>query len=51
MNACNRMRREIKLDTALINASHSALDTIIDMVDTYLSEDETSERDGFGCET
>ena len=38
------MRREIKLDTALITASHSALDTIIDMVDTYLSEDETSEE-------
>mgnify|MGYP002660082135 FL=1 len=37
------MRREIKLDTALITASHSALDTIIDMVDTYLSEDETGE--------
>ena len=36
------MRREIKLDTALITASHSALDTIIDMVDTYLSDDETS---------
>ena len=37
------MRREIKLDTALITASHSALDTIIDMVDTYLSEEETEE--------
>ncbi|WP_106448875.1 tellurite resistance TerB C-terminal domain-containing protein [Trichococcus alkaliphilus] len=37
------VRREIKLDTALISASHSALDTIIDMVDTYLSDDETSE--------
>jgi hypothetical protein len=37
------VRREIKLDTALITASHSALDTIIDMVDTYLSDDETSE--------
>ena len=44
LNECMQpMRREIKLDTALINASHSALDTIIDMVDTYLSEDETSE--------
>jgi len=32
-------RREIKLDTALISASHSALDTIIDMVDTYLGEE------------
>lgn len=37
------LRKEIKLDTALITASHSALDTIIDMVDTYLSEDETHE--------
>ena len=37
------VRREIKLDTALISASHSALDTIIDMVDTYLGDDETSE--------
>ena len=37
------MRREIKLDTALITASHSALDTIIDMVDTYLSDAETHE--------
>ncbi|WP_319467077.1 tellurite resistance TerB C-terminal domain-containing protein [uncultured Trichococcus sp.] len=37
------MRREINLDTALITASHSALDTIIEMVDTYLSEYETSE--------
>lgn len=37
------LRREIKLDTALISASHSALDTIIDMVDTYLGEEETSE--------
>lgn len=36
-------RREIKLDTALISASHSALDTIIDMVDTYLGEEETIE--------
>ncbi len=36
-------RREIKLDTALITASHSALDTIIDMVDTYLREEETGE--------
>jgi hypothetical protein len=35
------LRREIKLDTALITASHSALDTIIDMVDTYLSEEKT----------
>lgn len=44
LNDCTQpMRREIKLDTALINASHSALDTIIDMVDTYLSDDETSE--------
>lgn len=44
LNECTQpMRREIKLDTALINASHSALDTIIDMVDTYLSDDETSE--------
>jgi hypothetical protein len=39
-------RREIKLDTALISASHSALDTIIDMVDTYLSEEETNEELG-----
>lgn len=37
------LRKEIKLDKALITASHSALDTIIDMVDTYLSDDETSE--------
>jgi len=37
------MRREIKLDAALITASHSALDTIIDMVDTYLSEEQTDE--------
>ncbi|CZQ88066.1 tellurite resistance TerB C-terminal domain-containing protein [Trichococcus ilyis] len=37
------MRKEIKLDKDLITASHSALDTIIDMVDTYLSEEETSE--------
>lgn len=36
-------RREIKLDTALISASHSALDTIIDMVDTYLGEEEAAE--------
>lgn len=44
LNDCTQpMRREIKLDTALITASHSALDTIIEMVDTYLSEDETSE--------
>ena len=44
LSACTQpMRREIKLDTALITASHSALDTIIDMVDTYLSEDETGE--------
>ena len=44
LNECTQpMRREIKLDTALITASHSALDTIIDMVDTYLSDDETSE--------
>ncbi|OUL10108.1 hypothetical protein B0533_01730 [Sedimentibacter sp. SX930] len=44
LNECTQpMRKEIKLDTALINASHSALDTIIDMVDTYLSDDETSE--------
>lgn len=42
LNECTQpMRREIKLDTALITASHSALDTIIDMVDTYLSDDET----------
>jgi hypothetical protein len=27
----------------LISASHSALDTIIDMVDTYLGEDEAAE--------
>lgn len=39
------LRREIKLDTALISASHSALDTIIDMVDTYLGEEETIEPD------
>jgi hypothetical protein len=37
------IRREIKLDTALITASHSALDNIIDMVDTYLREEETGE--------
>ena len=37
------LRREIKLDTALISASHAALDTIIDMVDTYLDEEETIE--------
>ncbi|SYZ79652.1 tellurite resistance TerB C-terminal domain-containing protein [Trichococcus shcherbakoviae] len=37
------VRREIKLDTALITASHSALDTIIDMVDSYLSEEKTDE--------
>ena len=44
LNECTQpVRREIKLDTALITASHSALDTIIDMVDTYLSDDETSE--------
>ncbi len=44
LNDCTQpVRREIKLDTALITASHSALDTIIDMVDTYLSDDETSE--------
>ncbi|SFE14552.1 Hypothetical protein TPAS_1166 [Trichococcus pasteurii] len=44
LNDCTRpMRREIKLDTALITASHSALDTIIDMVDTYLSEEDTGE--------
>ncbi|WP_320163053.1 tellurite resistance TerB C-terminal domain-containing protein [uncultured Trichococcus sp.] len=44
LNDCTQpMRREINLDTALITASHSALDTIIEMVDTYLSEDETSE--------
>ncbi|MGB9344258.1 tellurite resistance TerB C-terminal domain-containing protein [Trichococcus sp.] len=44
INDCTQpVRREIKLDTALITASHSALDTIIDMVDTYLSDDETSE--------
>jgi hypothetical protein len=34
---------KIKLDTALITASHSALDTIIDMVDSYLSEEKTDE--------
>ncbi len=44
LNECTQpMRREIKLDTALITASHSALDTIIDMVDTYLSDAETHE--------
>ena len=37
------LRREVKLDTALISASHAALDTIIDMVDTYLGEEETIE--------
>jgi hypothetical protein len=44
LNECTQpVRREIKLDTALITASHSALDTIIDMVDTYLSEEKTDE--------
>ena len=44
LNECTQpMRREIKLDTDLITASHSALDTIIDMVDTYLSDAETHE--------
>ena len=44
LNDCTQpTRREIKLDTALITASHSALDTIIDMVDTYLSEEDTGE--------
>ena len=44
LNDCTQpMRREIKLDTALITASHSALDTIIDMVDSYLSEEKTDE--------
>lgn len=39
------LRREIKLDTALISASHTALDTIIDMVDTYLGEEEAADPD------
>ncbi|WP_159072129.1 tellurite resistance TerB C-terminal domain-containing protein [Trichococcus paludicola] len=44
LNDCTQpVRREIKLDTALITASHSALDTIIDMVDTYLSEEKADE--------
>lgn len=44
LNECTQpVRREIKLDTALITASHSALDTIIDMVDSYLSEEKTDE--------
>ncbi|CZR08346.1 tellurite resistance TerB C-terminal domain-containing protein [Trichococcus collinsii] len=43
MECTQPLRREIKLDTALITASHSALDTIIDMVDTYLSDEETGE--------
>jgi hypothetical protein len=44
LNECTQpVRREIKLDKALITASHSALDTIIDMVDTYLSEEKTDE--------
>lgn len=46
LNDCMQpVRREIKLDTALITASHSALDTIIDMVDTYLGKEETIEPD------
>lgn len=44
LNECTQpVRREIKLDTALITASHTALDTIIDMVDNYLSDEEISE--------
>ena len=44
LNDCTQpVRKEIKLDTALITASHSALDTIIDMVDSYLSDEETGE--------
>lgn len=33
-------RREVKLDNELITASHSALSTMIDMVDDYLGEEE-----------
>lgn len=51
LKACAQpARREIKLDTALISASHSALDTIIDMVDTYLSDEESVEGLGSAFE-